>query len=216
MLETVAGMPGISANTLKAVLKEGPKKMYKKNPILWSSIFLTALLVTTTIQASHFRYGHIAWTAGTTINSVNVRLLNAWRGNGYNFQCVNPVSMRRGACTGPAGVAGVGDIIFEHIGRSQFNWGDGSRVGSPFGSLLYLVTSIDPVNNWLSGVAVDPTSLPIANPEDPIDTVLNHTYNTTRAFTASLASCCRISRAATPNEHINNPNGSYRTETIID
>ncbi|MCF6338540.1 MAG: hypothetical protein L3J84_11415 [Gammaproteobacteria bacterium] len=124
--------------------------------------------------------------------------------------------MTRVACTGPAGVAGVGDVIFERIGRSQFNWGDGSRVSSPFGSLLYLVTSIDPANNWLSGVAVDPTSLPIANPGDPIDTVLNHTYNSSGAFTAYLSSCCRTSRFATFNEHINNPGGIYRTETVID
>ncbi len=190
--------------------------MCKKNPILWSSIFLIIFLAAATAQATHFRYGHIAWTAGTTTNSVNVRLLNAWRGNGYNSQCVNLVSMTRTACTGPAGVAGVGDVIFERIGRSRFNWGDGSRVSSPFGSLLYLVTSIDPVNNWLSGVAVDPTSLPIANSGDPIDTILNHTYNSAGSFTAYLRSCCRISRVANPNEHINNSNGNYRTETIID
>jgi len=190
--------------------------MCKKNPILWASLFLIIFLAATAAQASHFRYGHIAWTAGTTTNSVNVRLLNAWRGNGYNFQCVNPVSMTRGACTGPGGIAGVGDIIIERIGRSQFNWGDGSRVYSPFGSLLYLVTSIDPVDNWLSGVAVDTTSLPIANPGDPIDTILNHTYNSAGSFTAYLSSCCRTSRFARFNEHINNSSRRYRTETIID
>ncbi len=191
--------------------------MFTQKRILFSSFFLAVLLAATAAQATHFRYGHIAWTAGTTTNSVNVTLRNAWRGNGYNSRCINPVSMTFVACTGPSGVAGVGDIIVEHIGRSQFSWGDNSaRVSSPFGALLYLVTSIDPANNWLSGIAVDPTSLPIANSGDPIDTVLNHTYNTTGAFTASLASCCRISRVAFPNEHINNPNGGYRIETIID
>ncbi|NOX91237.1 MAG: hypothetical protein GXP18_01950 [Gammaproteobacteria bacterium] len=120
-------------------------------------------------------------------------------------------------CTGPGRVAGVGDIIVERIGGSQFNWGDGSaRVGSSFGPLLYLVTSIDPVNNWLSGVAVDPTSLPIANSGDPIDTILNHTYSSAGTFTAFLASCCRISRSSGPNEHINNRGGNYRIETVID
>jgi len=199
------------------MLREDPKKMLKKKRVLRSAIFLTALLVVTTAQASHFRYGHITWTTGTTANSVNVTLRGAWRGNGYNNRCINPVSMTAIACTGPGSLAGVGDIIRESIGFSQFNWGDGSaRVGSPFGPLLYLVTSIDPVNNWLSGIAVDPTSLPIANPGDSIDTVLSHTYNTTGAFTASLASCCRISRVASPNEHINNPDGSYRIETTID
>jgi len=209
-------MSGISTNILKTVPKEGPKKMCKKNPILWSSIFLIILLVATAAQATHFRYGHIAWTAGTTTNSVNVRLLNAWRGNAYNSRCVNLVSMIGTACTGPNGVAGVGDIIVERIGDSRFNWGDGSRVGSPFGPLLYLVTSIDPMNNWLSGVAVDPTSLPIANSGDPIDTVLNHTYSGTGAFIAFLDDCCRISRTANPNEHINNPSRDYRIETNID
>jgi len=190
--------------------------MFKKTLILWSSIFLSAFLVATAAQASHFRYGHIAWTTGAAANSVNVRVLNAWRGNGYNGRCVNPVSMTFVACTGPGGVAGVGDIITERIGRSRFDWGDGSAfVGSPFGPLLYLVTSIDPANNWLSGVAVDPSSLPIANPGDPVDTTLNHTYGSAGFFTASLASCCRISRSSGPNVHINNPSGGYRIETII-
>jgi len=191
--------------------------MVRKTLLLWSSVFLSVFLVATAAQATHFRYGHIAWTAGVTANSVNVRLLNAWRGDGYNGRCVNPVSMTIVACTGPAGVAGVGDIIFENIGRSRFNWGDGSvLVGSSFGPLLYLVTSVDPANNWLSGAAVDPDSLPIASPAEPVDTILNHTYDSAGPFTVSLASCCRISRLLAPNEHINNPGGSYRTETIID
>lgn len=191
--------------------------MLKKTLILWVSAFLSALFIASSAQATHFRYGHITWTSGTTANAVNVRLLNAWRGNAYNNRCVNPVSMTSGACSGPGGRAGVGDIIIEYVGFSQFTWGDGSaRVGSSFGPLLYLVTSIDPANNWLSGVAVDPTSLPIANSGDPIDTVLNHTYNSTGAYTASLSSCCRISGLAFPNRHVNNPSGSYRTETIID
>jgi len=196
--------------------QEGHKMIIKKAQLLWTSLFLLALLMVSEAQATHFRYGHIAWTIGTTPNSVNVRLLDAWRGNGYNFNCINPVSMTVTACTGPGGVAGVGDIIRESIGNSRFNWGDGSTVGSPLGPLLYLVTSIDPANNWLSGVAVDPNSLPLANSADPIDTILNHTYSGVGPFTASIFSCCRISRTSGPNEHINNADGDYRIQTIID
>ncbi len=189
----------------------------KKTQLFWTSTLLFALLLVSVAHATHFRYGHISWTVGTSPNSVNVRILDAWRGNGYNNRCVNPVSVSFVACTGPGGVAGVGDIIGEVIGNSKFDWGDGTpTVGSTLGPLLYLVTAIDPVNNWLSGVAVDPSSLPLTNPGDPIDTILNHTYSSIGSFTAFIVDCCRISARSGPNQHINNPNGSYRIETEID
>ena len=45
---------------------------------------------------------------------------------------------------------------------------------SPLGSLLYLVTSVDPVNDWLFATAIDPTSLPA------IDTTISKTYSVAR------------------------------------
>src|SRR3990172_1453331 len=156
---------------------------------------------------THFRYGHYTWTQAGG-NTIEVTLQNAFRRNGYS--CRDLVSLGVVPCTGPDGLPGVGDVIAEFIGFTQFDWGDGSpSVGSPIGPLLYLVTSIDPANNWLFGLALDPASLPA------IDASLSHTYAAPGNYTAFTDSCCRISRVAGVNEHINNPDGGYRVETII-
>jgi hypothetical protein len=120
------------------------------------------------------------------------------------------VSLSIVPCTGPGGLPGVGDVIAEFIGLTQFSWGDGSApVGSPLGPLLYVVNSIDPANNWLFGLALDPASLPA------IDTTLSHTYAAPGNYVAFTDSCCRISGIEGVNEHINNPDGEYRVETIV-
>lgn len=71
------------------------------------------------------------------------------------------------------------------------------------------MNSIDLNNNWLFGLALDPASLPA------IDTALSHTYAAPGNYRAFTDSCCRISAVAGVNEHINNPDGGYRVETII-
>jgi hypothetical protein len=98
----------------------------------------------------------------------------------------------------------------EFIGGTTFNWGDGSpSTGSGLGPLLFQVTSIDPVSNWWFGLALDPASLP------SVDTTLSHTYAAPGDYLAFLESCCRISAFSGSNAHINNPDGGYRVETLI-
>ncbi len=137
------------------------------------------------------------------------KLQNAWRRNGY--RCYDLVSLSVTACSEADGRPGVGDIIAEFIGGSQLDPGGFSGgIGSPLGPLLYLVTSIDGDNNWLFGSALDPASFPV------VDTNITHTYTSGGSFTAQLFSCCRISGSVFPNAHINNPNGWYDVETLVD
>src|SRR5262249_59568772 len=82
-------------------------------------------------------------------------------------------------------------------------------VGPPGGALYYLVTSIDPTNNWLFGEALDAASLPA------IDTTIRHTYAAAGTYTARIDSCCRISPQVPPNAHINNPDLDYKVQTIV-
>lgn len=188
----------------------------KKSKTLSIATFLGAMLTLvlppTESLATHFRYGHITWTDSGG-NDVEVTIQNAWRRNGYfttNNGCVDPATLTSVACSSPDGIAGVGDVIIEFIGGTKLNWGDGSpTVGLPFGPLLYLVTAIDPANNWLFGLALDPASFPA------LDTTLAHSYATAGDYTVFINSCCRISGVLPPNEHINNPDGGYRVEALI-
>lgn len=177
------------------------------------SMFLTLFLsilflsVTSSAYASHFRYGYYSWrpVGGTTIE---VTLQNAFRRDGY--ECIDPTTLGSRACSPGDGDPQVGDVIEEVIGGTRFEWGDGTSVGSPNdGPLLYLVRAIDPASNSLFGFALDPDSLPA------LDTTLSHTYAVTGNPTAFTDSCCRISSSDGVNEHINNPDASYRVETVI-
>src|SRR5205823_10947716 len=63
-------------------------------------------------------------------------------------------------------------------------------------------------------LALDPASLPA------IDTTITHTYPAAGTFTVAIDSCCRVSPVpSTPpfgiNAHINNPDGGYRVETVV-
>jgi len=156
---------------------------------------------------THFRYGHYFWTQVDS-DTIEITIQNAWRRDGYS--CVDAVTLSSNPCSPGDGLPQIGDIIAEFIGFTQFDWGDGTApVGSPIGPLLFLVTSIDPDENWLFGLALNPASLPA------VDTTLSHTYAAPGDYTAFTDSCCRISAAAGINEHINNPDGGYRMETII-
>jgi hypothetical protein len=44
---------------------------------------------------------------------------------------------------------------------------------------------------------------------------LTHVYGEAGDFTASIDDCCRISECAPPNAHINNPDGEYRIEALV-
>jgi len=162
-------------------------------------------------RATHFRYGHINWApvGGTTIAFT---VQGSWRRSdtpSFN-PCINVATNAVTPCSGGDGLALPGDVIREDIGDTQLILGDASPpIGSPGGGLYYLVTSIDPTNNWLFGVALDPASLP------SIDTTIEHTYATAGTYTARIDSCCRISPTVPPNAHINNPDLDYKVETTV-
>jgi len=164
--------------------------------------------------ASHFRYGHYSWVQKGG-NSIEVTVQNAFRRDGYGIYCVDAATLTHKSCSPPPpgfpfdGFPQVGDVVIEAIGASRLNWGDGSpTVGSPFGPLLYLVTSIDPLNNWWFGLAIDPLSLPI------IDTTISHTYAAPGDYTFFTETCCRLGFVGGISEHINNPDGRYRIEAV--
>jgi hypothetical protein len=94
-------------------------------------------------------------------------------------------------------------VISESTGATIFNFGDGETVGGPFGPLLYEVTSVDVTNDWLFGVALDPTSLPAK------DSTISHTYAASGNYTAFTSSCCRIS------ELVNASGANYIVETTV-
>jgi cysteine-rich repeat protein len=166
-----------------------------------------------TAWATHYRYGRITWTAAGG-NTIEFTIENSWRRSAYstnNNRCrdVSQPTLPSKPCGGPDGFPAVGDVIMEAQGASGgtvFNPGQGSSIGSPLGPLLYLVTAIDPANDWLIGTALDPASLPA------IDTNVTKTYPSAGTFTAFVATCCRVSASG---GHINNADGNYRVETIV-
>jgi cysteine-rich repeat protein len=175
------------------------------------AILLLADVFSGVAHATHFRYGHLTWqlVSGTT---VEFTLQNVFRrdDNPTVNPCVNPSTNTVIPCSGGDGFAAPGDVIRENIGDTRLNFGDGSpTVGSPGnGGLFYLVTSVDPTNNWVFGLAIDPAALPA------IDTSIRHTY-APGTWIARIDDCCRISPAVAPNAHINNPDLDYRVETQV-
>lgn len=180
--------------------------MRKITTILQIMAVTTVLAIASNASASHFRYGHIFWKQVGN-NTVEATVQAAWRRNGY--VCWDASTLTVTACSSDDGLPGVGDVFLENIGGTTLNWGDGTIASSPLGRLLFVVTSIDTDNNWLFAEALDATSLPA------IDTTLSHTYATPGDYTAFIGSCCRISAISSPNEHINNPDGAYQVQTII-
>jgi cysteine-rich repeat protein len=186
-------------------------------PLAGFVIAALALGVVPAARATHFRYSQISWTP-VGGNTVAFTVQSSWRrSNTPSFNpCVSVVTNSVIPCSGADGLALPGDVIREDIGDTQLFFssageGDPSPpVGSPGGGgLYYLVTSVDPVNNWLFGVALDPASLPT------IDTTIQHTYPAAGVYTARIDSCCRISPQVPPNAHINNPDLDYKVQTIV-
>jgi hypothetical protein len=183
-----------------------------------ATVLVAALVVTlalglaTPARATHFRYGQISWTpiSGT---KVAFTVQGSWRRNDnptFN-PCVSTTTTSIVPCSGLDGFPLPGDVIREDIGDTQLVFGDSSTpAGSPGGrGLYYLITSVDPTNNWLFGLALDANSLPT------VDTTIEHTYATAGTYTARIDSCCRISPTVTPNAHINNPDLDYKVETRV-
>src|SRR6266516_6374914 len=110
--------------------------------------------------ATHFRYGHINW-APVTGNTVQFTIQNSFRRSFQPgdpdldaYRCIDPATLATVSCSAADGLLGPGDVFQEYIGFTQFLTGDGAIIGSEMG-LLYLVTSIDPVNEWLFALALD-------------------------------------------------------------
>jgi hypothetical protein len=181
--------------------------------------------------ATHFRYGNLTWApAASPANTVNFTLEAAWRRD-YPFvnnggpECINTTGTTLAtffvACTGPGGLPGVGDVVWEP--NAEVFPGQGANINmnaAPISGpgLLYRITSIDVANNWVFGLGLDPTSLP----GPPTDTLLTKTYTSTGDFTAFFMpnvplnqQTQRISAIDPPDEHLNNPDGGYRVETKV-
>jgi len=167
--------------------------------------------------ATHFRYAHLSWVQ-TGATSVAFTVQAAFRRSASpSFdECVDPASGSVIPCSGAGGLADVGDVIREDIGDTRLVFGDGTEayVSNPSNPsehyLYFVVTSIDPDDNWLLGIALDPAGLPA------IDTDIDHTYASTGPWAARIDTCCRIEAAVAPNAHINNPEGEYRIEARVD
>lgn len=170
-------------------------------------------------HATHYRYGKITW-APAGGRTIEFTIENSWRRSAYttaNGRCRNitAAGLPSTACTGAGNMPAVGDVIEEEQGTNngtRFNPGDGTGlIGSPVGGLLYKVTAIDPANDLLIGVALDPVVLPVAN-VSLAKTTVGHTYAADGNYTAFISTCCRVSASG---GHINNADGDYRLETRV-
>ncbi len=186
---------------------------------LMAAAFGASLALATPVWATHFRYGHVTWVPRTDIHprAIDFKVQNVWRRTGFstaNGRCRNPVTLASTACTGAGGFAGVGDLIWEGVGNTRLDCGDGSALiggpGSLSGSLLYLITAVDVANNWAFGLGVDPTNVAA------LDTAITHTYPSVGTFTAKTEDCCRISPCEAPTAHMNNPDDDYRVATSVE
>jgi len=156
-------------------------------------------------DAAHHRFSHIHWSPGAGPNEINFVVQNAWA---FGFATrIDPNTLS----TLP-GVPGVGDIVTVTGGPPpRLHFGDGDEFFAPFGSgsLLYLVTSVDPANNWFFGVGIDHYQLP------SIVTSIPHTYAAPGDYIATISACCRLSPGSAPNRHINNAGAPYRIQTTV-
>lgn len=182
-------------------MQSGTRRQGRALPFLLLALIVFLCGLTTAAHASHFRYGHYTWKS-LGANVIEFTVQNALRRDG--FACKTPASGATVPCSGVDGLPGVGDVILETIGSTQFNFGDG---GPPTPILYYRVTSVDPAANWMFAIALDPAN--------PARTTITHTYPAAGNYLAFTSSCCRISGLDAPNAHINNPDGGYRVETLV-
>ncbi|HXI02162.1 MAG TPA: thrombospondin type 3 repeat-containing protein [Candidatus Saccharimonadales bacterium] len=157
---------------------------------------LVLLTATTPTFATHFRFGTITWKPRNDISPTTVEfvLTAAFRRCGY-----------RGS--DPDGCPAVGDKINEDIGETSLDAGDGTVYTPP--NMLFEIVAINKLQDWMIGVAE------IDQPGAPDKKIL-HTYATQtnggQPWVAGIDSCCRLSAP----DHINNPDGSYAVETLVD
>lgn len=166
------------------------KSFLHRLPWIYSAI-VVCLLFQTFIPpawATHFRYGHLTWKPRPDIAShtAEFTFMGGFRRNGYSGTALD-------------GFPQSGDIIHENIGGTSLCFGDGNCTGT----LDFQVVSYNVAENWIIGEAI----------------LTPHTYPTANSngspFLAYSSSCCRIGPGDV-EEHINNPFGNYRLETLVD
>jgi len=182
-----------------------------------------ALIGALPAHATHFRYGTINWVpAASPPRTIIFQVQDAFRraptvNESSLDPCIDITTLAVTTCTGIGsgdGHPGVGDVVREDIGGTQFFFGDGSHIPSGNTPMFYQVTSIDMANNWMFVQGLDPSTFGTAGAV--IDPMIAHTYTgNTATFTAGLDDCCRISGTDPPNGHINNPDFGYRVQTIV-
>jgi hypothetical protein len=158
-----------------------------------------------------FKGGRVTWKSASTLR-IDFSIQGSWRRDVYNSgngQCINPLTLGVVACSGSDGLPDVGDVILENVGGTTFNAGDGTTIGSPLGSLLYLVTSVDRSANLIYGSALDPAALPA------IDVNVTHTYEEAGVYRAFLSGSDRMGAVESTSMHINNAGQAYRLETLV-
>jgi len=75
---------------------------------------LWGLIGATDAFAAHFRYAHLSWQpAASPANTINFTLQTAWARTYFAGACYNTATFANQPCTGPTGLPGVGDAVFE-------------------------------------------------------------------------------------------------------
>jgi hypothetical protein len=108
------------------------------------------------------------------------------KGTGNTAQFKSTVATRATFFYPSAGDAQVGDTIFP----VQVDLGDGNSA-----SPAHTVVAVDATNDWIL-----------------TEGTFSHAYAGAGPYTVGTESCCRLS----PPQHINNPDGGLRAETIVD
>jgi hypothetical protein len=183
------------------------------NPLrtLVVSLLIVGVCSVSAFAGPTFKGGRVTWKS-TSALQIDFSIQGSWRRDVYssaNGQCINTVTLGVIACSGADGLPDVGDVILENVGGTIFSPGDGSSIGSPLGSLLYLVTSVDRAANLIYGAALDPAALP------SIDVNVTHTYQDAGVYRAFLSGSDRMGPVESSSMHINNGGQPYRLETLV-
>ncbi len=160
--------------------------MSRANWVTRAMVFLMVSILAFSMEssASHFRYGHLTWQK-VSGNIVRFTLTDAFRRSGYN-----------------GGAVAIGDIITENIGGTSLSFGDGNNTGV----LQYIVTAIDPAEDWLIGQALQPGS--------STKTTIDYTYATPN--NAGSPWVAEVNASARTGVEQNNPNANYRLLTYVE
>lgn len=151
---------------------------------LWRAIPMLALAISalwpSAADASHFRFGNLNWAPTTNQGQVEFKLTIALRRDETNNY------------GGPfnAGVdvfAETGDILYDGISNTAFNFGDGTA-NTP--RLNFVVTAFSTNENWLLAEALDPVTSQRG---------VRHTYLNAGPYQAGINTCCRLGPVALNN-----------------